>query len=229
MKRKTLIVIGSLLLFFFLQSCQSKPEESILKRYFHADILKDKATMASMALDPISLDAEKWEIVGVGEEKVEPTPLPQMNEEEKKLQKQQEESIGITMDAKDAVDIAADELKNARTAAARKAAQQKKDEAQAKYEEIRARHDQLQKDLNMAKAAAAREEEITNFSLRAGELPNIRELKGDVQSKDVEVKVTSKSGAKSYKFYLRRYNLKDEALNLPYRGQWIIIKIEPIS
>lgn len=229
MGRKSIIVIGVILLLFGLQSCQSKPEASILKRYVHAIILKDKATMASMAMEPISFDVERWEIVNVSPERVEPAPLPQLTEEEKKLQTQMQDSVGITMDAKEAADDADYELKNARTPAAKKAAQQKKNELQAKYEEIRAKHDQLMRDYNLAKQASIREEETTNFSLGAGDLANIRDLKGEVRAKEVEVKIFWKSETNNYKFYLIRYNLKDETLNLPFHGRWVITKIEPLS
>jgi hypothetical protein len=229
MARKSIIIIGVILLLFGLQSCQSKPEESILKKYVHAIILKDKATMASMAMEPISFDVERWEIVNVSLEKVEPASLPQLNEQEKKLQKEMQDSIGITMDAKGAADDAADELKNARTPAAKKAAQQKKNELQAKYEEIRAKHDQLMRDYNLAKQASIREEETTNFSLGAGDLTNIRDLKGDVRTKEVEVKVQWKSSTRNIKFYLIKYDLKDETLNLPFHGRWVITKIESLS
>jgi hypothetical protein len=229
MARKSIIVIGAILLLLGLQSCQSKPEATILKRYIHAIILKDKATMASMAMEPISFDVERWEIVNVTPEKVEPASLPQINEKEKALQKEMQDSIGITMDAKGAADDAADELKNARTPAAKKAAQQKKNELQAKYEEIRAKHDQLMRDYNLAKQASIREEETTNFSLGAGDLTNIRDLKGDVRSKEVEIKIYWKSEAKNFKFYLIKYDLKDETLNLPFRGRWVITKIEQLS
>lgn len=229
MGKKTIIAIGFILLLFGLQSCQSKPEATILKRYVHAIILKDKATMASMAMEPISFDVERWEIVNVSLEKIEPARLPQLNEEEKKLQKEMQDSSVITLDAKDAADDADYELKNARTPAAKKAAQQKKNELQAKYEELRSKHNQILRDYNLAKQASIREEETTNFSLGAGDLTNIRDLKGEVRSKEVEVKIYWKSEAKNYKFYLIRYNLKDETLNLPFHGRWVITKIEPLS
>jgi len=229
MARKSIIVFGIVLLLLVLQSCVSKPEESILKRYVHAIILKDKATMASMAMEPISFDVERWEIVSVSPETVEPASLPQLNEEEKKLQKQMQDSVGITMDAKDAADDADYEWKNARSAEAKRVAKKKKDELQAKYEEIRAQHDQIMRDYNLAKQASIREEEISTFSLGASEMANIRDLKGDVRSKEVEIKAISKAGTKNVKFYLKKYDLKDEAMNLPFRGRWIIVKIEILN
>ncbi len=229
MTKKSIAVIGFIVLFGFLQSCASKPEESVLKRWFHANAMNDKTTMAAMAMEPLKMDVERWEIVSASQDVIEPCPLSEMNKTELDLKKKVEESSVITIDAKDAVDEADYELSQARGAAAKRKAQATKDELQAKYEQLRTNHDQIQKDYNMAKVAAAREEEITNFSLGGGQIANIRDLTGEVHSKEVEVKTEGKSGAKNFKFILKRYLLKDETLNLPFRGRWIILKIEPLA
>lgn len=229
MRKKSLSAICVILLLFILQSCQSKPEEALLKRYFGAILLNDVTTMSTMALEPISMDVESWEIVSVDEEITEPAPLPELNKKELELKKKVEESVGITLDAKDELLDAKYELDKARTRAAKRAAQKKVNELQAKYDEIYANHQQLQKDYNETKAVTAREEQITSFSLGAGDISNIRDLVGEVHSKEVVVKVEGKSGAKNYKLYLKKYDLKDEVLNVHRRGQWKIIKFEIIS
>ena len=229
MKRKSLYTMGVILLLFVLQSCTSHPEEGLLKKYFSAITLNDVTTMSTMALEPISMDVESWEIVSVSEEKIEPATLPEMNRLELELKKKVEESVGITLDAKDELLDAEYERDQARTRTARRAAENKVKELQATYDEIYATHQQLQTDYNEAKAATARDEQITSFSLGAGDITNIRDLTGEVHSKEVEVKVVGKEGAKNYKLYLRMYNLKDEVLNVHRRGQWKIIKFELIS
>ena len=229
MARKSLYVIGIILLLFVLQSCKSKPEEGLLKRYFGAIILNDVTTMSTMALEPISMDVASWEITSVSEERIEPALLPELNKKELELKKKVEESVVITLDAKDELLDAEFELERARTRAAKRAAQKKVNELQAKYDEIRENHNQVQKDYSEAKSATAREEEITSFSLGAGEISNIRDLTGEVHFKEVEVKVQGESDTKNYKLYLRKYNLKDEVLNVNRRGQWKIIKFELIS
>jgi aromatic ring-opening dioxygenase catalytic subunit (LigB family) len=104
------------------------------------------------------------------------------------------------------------------------------DEAQKKYDEEYKLHQDLQRNYNEAKAAAAKEEEITSFSLGAGQLANIRDLKGEVHSKDVEVEVKTKDGAaKKYRIMMKMYNLRDEAANIAHRGRWIITKFEQLS
>lgn len=229
MKRKSLSAIGVILLLFVLQSCTSHPEEGLLKRYFNAIRLNDVTTMSTMAVEPISMDVESWEIISVSEEKIEPASLPEMNRLELELKKKVEESVGITLDAKDELLDAEYERDQARTRAARRAAQNKIKELQATYDEIYATHQQLQTDYNEAKAATAREEQIASFSLGAGDITNIRDLTGEVHSREVDIKVVGKEATKNYRLYLRMFNLKDEVLNVNRRGQWKIIKFELIS
>jgi hypothetical protein len=234
MRRKGLIVLG---VFFFLsamltfQSCKSQPEKGLLERYFHAISLKDTMTMSTMAVEPQSIDVQSWDIVSVGEEKVEPAKLPDLNKTELELKKKLEDHVGPVMDAEDAQYAAEEEQKSARTGAARAAARKKLEEATALFEQEREVHRQLQKDYNEAKAAAQKEQEISVFSLGAGsEVPNIRDLTGTAYSKELDVKIVGKDGqAKTYRFYLKRYELRDETLNLTRRGRWIIAKFEPID
>ncbi|NQT79957.1 MAG: hypothetical protein HQ555_06150 [Candidatus Aminicenantes bacterium] len=229
MKRKSFSLIGIILLLWVMQSCSSPPEDQILKKYIHASNMGDRTTLSTMALEPVLIEAESWEITSVTEENVELYTLPELNKKELEFKKQQENSIITTVDAKGDLDDAEFELERARTRAAKRAAQKKVDELKTKYEEIYANHQKLQTDYNVVKADAAREESITNFSLGAGNLPNIRELTGEVHFKEVEIKTVAKSETKNYKLYLRKYNLKDETLNLPRRGRWIIVKIEVTS
>lgn len=232
MRRKSLSLLGVILLIslFFLQSCQSKPEVKVLQRYFHALRMGDRTTMGTMALEPISPDFASWEITAASEEKIEPYGLPDLNSKELELKKQVEESVIITMNARDEVDDALFEMENARTRDSRRAAQRKVDELQKKYDEIREKHNQVQVDYSSAQKEAEREERITSFSLGAGEVPNIRELSGNVHSKVVDVKVVLVSGeVKNYKCYLVRYDLRDETLNLHRRGMWKIVRFEDLS
>ncbi len=232
MRKKNLSLLGIILLIslFFLQSCQSKPEVKVLQRYFQAVKMNDRATMGTMALEPISPEFTNWEITATSEETVEPFGLPELNNKELELKKQVEESIIITMNAKDEVDDALFEMENARTREARRAAQRKVDDLQKKYEEIRARHDQVQVDYSNAQDNAAQEERVTSFSLGAGDVPNIRELSGDVHSKEVDIKVMLVSGGvKNYKCIMKRYNLRDETLNLARHGMWKILRFEDLD
>lgn len=229
MLRRTLSVIGVALLLFILQSCRGKPEADLLERYFHAVSLNDVTTMSTMAIKPVDMEYESWKIVKSTEERIEPATLPELNKKEKEAKKALEDHVAPTVEAQDALYIAQDKLDTARTRAARRAAQKEVDEAQKKFEEEREIHRQLQKAYNDAKAEAAEEEEIALFSLGVQELPNIRDMEGDVHFKDVEVQVNQKAGVKNYIFRLRRYILRDKDLGITRRGQWKIVFIEPLE
>jgi hypothetical protein len=178
-----------------------------------------------MAIEPMDIEAESWKITKSSEEKIEPAFLPGLNKTEADLKKKLEEHVGPTLDAKDALDSATETYKATRT----NAAKAKMDETKAAYDKILAEHRDLQKNYNDAKTAAGQEEEITKFSLGAGDVSNIRDLTGMVHSKDVAVETKIKGGqVKSYEFWLRQYDLKDEAANLARRGRWIIVRINPI-
>jgi hypothetical protein len=229
MRRKSLIILGLVFVLATMQSCSSKPEQSLLTSYFHAISLNDVQTMSTMAVDPLKIEYESWTITKVSEEKIEPSPLAEMGKKEIDLKKQYDASSGPALDAKDTLDSAKDEFNSARTAAAKAAAKVKVDAAQKKFDEAYQANRGLLNQFTETKAAAAKEEEITSFSLRAGQLPNIRDLKGNVHSKELEVQVKGKDGAtKNYRITIKMYDLKDEAANIARRGLWVITKFEQL-
>ena len=229
MRRNSLIALAVILAVISLQSCKSSPEQTLLKSYFHAVSLNDVSTMSTMAVDPLKIDAESWTITKAGEVKIEPASLADMAKAEVDLKKQQDTHIPVTLDAKDILDNAKDELTSARTGAARAAAKAKVDAAQLKYDEEYKLHQDIIRKYGEAKTATAREEEITAFSLGDRNITNIRDLKGEVHSKEIEVQINEKGGAvKNYKITMRMYNLRDEEQNLPRRGRWVITKFEQI-
>ncbi len=233
MRRKGLVIFSAVavvIVLVSLQGCKSTPEKGLLGAYFHAISLKDSSTMASMSIEPVSIDFDSWEIVSVSEEKTEPTNLVELGNAELDFKKKLEEHVGPVMDAEDALYGAQEELKAARTGASRAAAKRKVDEMQTKFDEERELHKELQRNYNEAKAAAQRERDIAIFSVigLTGELPNIMDLTGTVHAKDVDVKIINKAGGESlYRFNLRRYELRDEAANISHRGRWIIEKFGP--
>ena len=229
MLKKSLIAIGVLLVLFTLTSCKSNPEKGLLEQYFHAISLNDVSTLSKMALEPVTIDAAKWSITKVSEEKIEPASLPDLNAKEIEAKKKWEVHTPVVLDAKDALDAVKDELTSARTGAARAAAQAKVTAAQKKYDEEYSLHNELKKGYNESKAAAQREEDVSLFSIDIRQLQNVRDLKGEVHSKEIEIQATGKDGAaKNYKIQMKMYSLKDEAANVDHRGRWVIIKFEQI-
>lgn len=229
MDRKFLSLFAVILVLCFLSSCSSHPEEQLMKRYFSALQLNDNTTLSTMALEPVAMEADSWEIISVSEEVIENFALGDMNNEETRLKKELEDHVGVTLDARDTWDNAVYEGERARTRAAKRAAQKKADELKVKYDEVLAEHKDLQKGYNEAKAVAAKEEEIATFSLGTGEMPTIRDFTGEVHRKEVDLKTEAQSGVKNYRVNLRRYILKDEGMGVTHRGRWIIVKIQSLS
>jgi hypothetical protein len=229
MERKTLSILAVILALCFFCSCSSPPEQQLLNRYFSALSLNDNTTLSTIALDPVDMPSENWEILNVNEEIVEPFRLSEMNKQELDFKKQLEDHVGETIDARDAWDDAVYEEERARTTAAKRAAKAKADELKVKYDEVYEEHKELQRKYNEAKAAAAEEEKIATFSLGTGELPTIRDFTGEVHRKEVDVKTEGEAGVKNYRIYLRRYILQDEATGMHNRGRWIITKFEGLN
>ncbi len=230
MRNKTLIVLGVFIAFFVIQGCTSAPEKTLLKKYFNAVTMNDNDTMSSIALEPFQPELGSWKVVSIGEEKIEPASLPALNAAEIEAKKAQDAQIGPTIDANTLLQDAQYEKDTSRSAAGKAAAQRKIDELQAKYDVENGKMQEYKRVYNAAKAAAAAEEEMTMFSLGARELPVVRELVGDVHTKNVEIAVTNRAGAtKNYKLLMKQYLLRDEVNKLPHRGRWVIIKFEPLS
>lgn len=229
MTRKTCSAVGIIFLLSVLNSCGTHPEEGLLKRYFSALTLNDRMTLSTMAMQPVSIEAESWEILNVSEEIVEEFKLIEMDATERELQKKLTNHIGPVQELDDELWVAKEDLKAARTGAARRAAQKSVDEAQAKFDEERALHSEMQKEVNEVQDASRKEEEIAEFSLGKGNIPNIRTLAGEVFSKEVDIRTEGQSGTKDYRFFLISYVLEDEPLSITHRGRWIIVKIESIG
>jgi hypothetical protein len=229
MRKKTLIVFGILVAFFVLQSCSSNPEKSLLSRYFNAVSMNDNATMASMALEPAQWELGSWQIISVSPEKIEPLAIADLNKKEIEAKKAQDTQIGPTMDADTILANAKDELDLSRSGGAKAVAKKKVEEAQAKYDVEFAKMKEYKKAYSDAKAAAAAEEQATLFSLGLRELSTVRDLAGNVHSKEVTVKVTTKQGqAKTYKLPMKMYEVKsDSGQKLPSR--WVITRFEPVA
>jgi hypothetical protein len=230
MKNKSLWLIGlTILAILAYSACSSAPEKTLVDKYFHAVSMKDNQTMAAMAVEPLAIEAANYQVVNITPEKVEPAILPELNKKELEAKKKMDDHVGPVVDAKDALDTAKEELDNARTAGAKSALKKKVDELQAKYDAEYNLHKELQKQYTETKEVTAKEEEITLFSLGIRNLPTVRDMQGEVHSKELILNVKTKAGAeKKYKVLLRRYLLKDEA-GKPYNGRWIIVKFESVS
>ncbi|MBN2206539.1 MAG: hypothetical protein JW742_03965, partial [Candidatus Aminicenantes bacterium] len=92
MGKKNLCLLGALLLVVAaFNACSSKPDKAVIDRYFHAIQLNDVTTMSTIAVSPMDIDFKSFEIVRLGEAKVEPAALPEMTKKEAELKKKLED------------------------------------------------------------------------------------------------------------------------------------------
>lgn len=230
MRKRTLIVLGIFAAFIVIQGCMSAPEKTLLKKYFNAVQMNDNDTMSSMALEPLQPELGSWSILNIGADKIEPAALPDLNKAEIEAKKLQDAQIGPTIDADTAVKDAQFEMDTTRSAGAKATLKKRVEELQAKYDIENGKMQELKKAFNAAKTAAAAEEEMTMFSLGQRELAIVRELTGNVHTKEVDISISNRAGvAKKYRLLLKQYLLKDEANNIRYNGRWVIIKFEPLA
>ncbi len=200
-----------------------------INEYWQAVRKDDKITLSTIAMEPIWLEVESWQIVSASNEKIEFALLQELSKTELELKKKVVEHIEVAEEARDALDKAVFERNEARTRTSKIEAQKKVDELQAKWDEIFKNHKKMQEAYDIAIVNSYKEESITCFSLGVGDLQNIRDFAGYIHSKEVDIKLETKSGMKNYRCYLRKYELRDESLNMTQRGGWIIVKFEPFN
>jgi len=209
-----------------LVGCQG-PEHLILKKYFNAMQFQDKATLASIAVDPFTMSVTKWEIVSATPEKSEVAQLKALTEAEEAAKKNLDELKGKGREAEALKDEADTILKNAR-GKARAVAQTEFDTRKAAYDEAVAAVKEAQKTLNLAKAAAALERKVVVLSV--GEVAGVEAMEGDFRSKDVIVKITGTAEGeaettKEYLLKMRVYKMANPATGRAQRGKWIITEM----
>ncbi len=230
MKRSLTLVFGLITALVVLQSCSAPPEKGLLTRYFHASSMNDNDTMSAMAIEPLQVDVDSWSLLSVSTEKIEPFNMSGLDAKEVQMKKDLENHVGPTMDAKDVLDVAKEALDMSRTAGAKAANKQKVDALQAKYDAEYQKHKDLQQAYNDAKKASSDEEAMAMFSLGVTDMPTIRSLTGQSHTKEVVVNIKLKSGgAKKFKVFMKKYDLKDEAANMRHTGRWIITRFERID
>lgn len=213
-----------------LAGCQG-PENLLLKKYFTALQFEDKATLSSIACEPVSMRVAKWEIVSVSEElektaELKPRSLA-IEDATAKLEALQKQG----RDTKDAFETADAALKSAR-GAAKAAAQADFDQKKADWEKMKQSIIDADKAVTAAKGALADERRIAVLSV--SEIPGIENMEGTYRAKDVMVRLTIKGedgsdSVKEYLMSLRNYRLKDSQTGRALGSKWIIVRMEPKS
>lgn len=180
-------------------------------------------------LNTSSLRVNSWKISTIGEEKTDFISFPNMYKKREELEKQLSEHVEPTLNANDALWAAKEKLNKARTANEKMETQKEVDIAQEQYDNERKIHKQFQNTLAQAKKILEEEEEIVEFSLGRGNIPNLYRSEGQVKHVEVLVEISSTEGKRKYNVHLRKYILKDATFDAIHRARWIIYKFELVD
>ena len=209
---KKFLLAGVLILaVIFTVSC-SKPEKSLLDRYFRAVQMQDNDTLSSMAVEPVSFVFTKWELKSVGEQKAIDSDYTAFAQAYADVEKELNELKPKVLDSNDAYEAAKATKGNA---AALAEAEKSRETMIGQYKEVQQRLQKAKDDLENVKV-------VIKKSLGEQTEPEGISLKKE--EKTVVINIVGPTGAKDYNVILCRYNIENGQM-----GRWIIEKFEEIK
>lgn len=198
------------------------PEEAVVDKYFNAVKAQDNQTLSSFAAVTFSEPVESWEVKSARDQGKTPVTLPQLASKLKDLEAQ----------------LAANKKEAGTYHAQRWAEIQRVNEVKQKGGVVPAslstvagewdKFTQRDKDLKrqVATAKAELDRERRNVRLSVGDVEGVEELQGEVETKLVQVDITSKGQTRPYVMTLRKYNLKREQGARPM-SRWVVQDLKP--
>ena len=209
---KKFLLAGVLILaVIFTVSC-SKPEKSLLERYFRAVQMQDNDTLSSMAVEPVSFVFTKWELKSVGEQKAIDSDYTAFAQAYADVEKELNELKPKVLDSNDAYEAAKAKKGNA---AALAEAEKSRETMIGQYKEVQQRLQKAKDDLENVKV-------VIKKSLGEQTEPEGISLKKE--EKTVVINIVGPTGAKDYNVIHCRYNIENGQM-----GRWIIEKFEEIK
>lgn len=199
-------------------------EKKVVDNYFNALKAGDNQTVSSFAAVSFSEPVDSWKVLGTREEPKTESTLPQLSANLKKLE----------------ADLAANKRGYGAYHAQRWQEIQKINEIRQKnavvpasLSSVASEHDKYQqqdKELKRQIAAAKKEleKERRAVQLSVGAQDGLDEMRGEVETKQVDVEITSKGQARPYQMTLRRYNLKHDQ-GPRVMSRWVVQDLKPKS
>lgn len=200
----------------------SGAEEKVVNNYFNAVRAQDNQTLSSFAAVTFNEPVESWEVVSSRDEAASGATLPQLAARVKDLEAQ------LAANKKDAGAYHAQ-----RWAEIQKVTDLKQKggvvpaaltSVAGEWDKFNSKDRELKKQLAAAKAEMEKERRAVRLSV--GDMEGVEGLEGQVESKVVEVNVTSRGQKKPYLMTLRKYNLKrDQGGRMMSR--WVVQDLKP--
>ncbi len=205
-----------------LLSCRA-PEEQALSKFFLAARMGDNLTISGLSVVAFPGSVESWEMVETLDGSPQPFLLPELRRksedaEEERNQQFEEYSLFRNENYED--------LKTIRDRMDREPDHKftgRRGEIQAEWERFREKYEDLDRRRQEIVKDVEKELRLTRMSLMCSQDPD--SLAGEVVIRQALIAVrTQEQGEKTYRFALRRYNLRSSDGQLPSR--WIITSIE---
>ncbi len=221
--KKLLVLVALLSLIIVTTSCQ-KPEEITLSKYFQAMKAKDRDTMASMAVEPVSLEFKSWELVSSEAPVNADVMLPKMIQELADVKKQKDDQILMVKDKKDALDQLKTKLAETRGSRQKADLQKQITEMEKEVETETANYKRDQMNFTQMKNQVENEKKMVTLSTNIEQNQELFAGKS-VTTKSI-VKITTAGGDKEYVFLLRKFELVNPVTNKVFSNRYIILKIQ---
>jgi hypothetical protein len=200
-------------------------EKKVVDNYFNAVRAKDNQTLSSFAAVEFQEPVQSWKVEGTREEPRTAATLPQLSTRVKEL----EAEVAANKKAASAYSLQkfadiqkVNELK------------QKGSVVPASLTSVAGEWDRFnQKDRELKKQLAGAKQELEKEKraarLSVGDLEDLEVLQGEVQTKHVDVEVTSNGQPRQYVMTLRKYELKREQGGPRPMSRWVVQDLKPKS
>jgi len=213
-----------MMLIMMTTSCQ-KPEEITIAKYFQAMKAKDRDTMASMAVEPMSLEFKSWKMISSVEPTSEDLILQQLITGLAELKTKKDKQIGVVKDKKDVLDILKTKLGETRGGRQKTELQNQITVAENEVALETQNYKQSQVDYTQMKNQVEVEKKMVTMSTSIEQ--NQELMTGKAVTTQSVVRITTASGDKDYVFLLRKYELINPVTNKISPNRFIILKIQP--
>jgi len=221
--KKSIFLVALFGLIFVISSCGKAPGITVSK-YFDAMKIKDKDTMAAMAVDPKALETTAYEIVSISEPEIVPLELADLNKKMDELKVQKQKQVDIALEKNDAVEDLKYEIEETSRRAEKIELEKKLEEAKAVLETESQKVKKIQLHINRMQNDIDLEKNLIRMS--TGRDENLQMYTGETHKYKVVVKATLTSGeTKEYIFLLRKSTLTLPDVDRPVDGRLVITKI----
>lgn len=203
-------------------ACGGGSESQVVDNYFNAVRAKDNQTLSSFAAVNFTEPVQSWKVLGTREEPASPATLPQLSARLKALEAEiaANKKAASTYSLQRFADIQkVNDLKqkgSAIPAALTSVA--------GEWEKFNQKDRDLKKQLTAAKQELEKEKRAARLSV--GDLDDLEDLPGEVQTKHVDVEVTGNGQPRQYVMTLRRYDLTRQQGARP-NSRWVVQDLKP--